>query len=84
MPRLYKKKINPRQYINYTERQISNTRVAINNGLSYKIVSVIHRVSVGTLYNKIKKLYPKKPGKPTVFSNMQELAIVQHAIAVAA
>ena len=33
---------------------------------------------------KLKNFIQKKPGKPTVFSNMQELAIVQRAIAAAA
>ena len=81
MVRSYKRKSPARRYAPYTKKNLDAAVQAVQNcDMTYKQAHVKYNVSVGTIYNHIKGKHLKKPGHPSVFTELEEQSFVDHLI----
>lgn len=80
MPRVHKRLLGSRQYINYTQEKLENALQAVVEGVcTIREASRRFGIPFGTLYNKYKGKHRSKPGRPTIFTKLEELAILKSA-----
>lgn len=80
MPRAHKRLLGSRPYMDYSSEKLEQAVEAVVEGtLSIREASKRFKIPFGTVYNKYKGKYGRKPGRPTVFTEQEELAILQSA-----
>lgn len=80
MPRDYKKKLGSRAYKSYNEEMLNKALEDVVEGRrTIRAASEAHKIPYGTLYNKYKGKFMKRPGAQTIFSESEEIAILKAA-----
>lgn len=80
MVRVYKRKIGTRSYKNYTEEQLNEAIQKVADGeLSMKAAAARYKIPFGTIHNKFHGKHIKNTGGQPIFSNAEEMAIINAA-----
>lgn len=80
MARKHKRIPGSRSYTDYLPETVEKALDQIANGsLSIRAASNEYKIPFGTLYNKFKGKHGRKPGRPPVFNQDEEQAILQAA-----
>lgn len=80
MVRSYKKKLGGRTYKNYTEKNIEDAlQRVVTDGWTLRRASREHRVPYGTLFNRYHGIHARKNGGQTIFSKIEEEALIKSA-----
>ncbi len=84
MARTWKRKPGSRVYGAYTSETLKAALDDIKSGhMSLTKASVHHKISKGTLFNKMKQKHMYSVGRPLVFSSEEEEAMIEHMTTVA-
>ena len=83
MPRKYQPKAGARKYGSCDSSKLQQARDKIAAGESQRSVCNQLGITRSTLQNKLKEKHQKKPGRPTILSEKEEIAIAEHLVATA-
>ena len=76
IPRTYIRGNNKRGYASYNEDDLSRAVEAVNSGMSLRCAAEQFNINPSTLHYKLKQpLGARKPGRPPVLSEMEEVVI---------
>lgn len=80
MVRHYQKKVGGRTYRNYTDATIEEAlQKIVDEQWSIRRAADTYKISFGTLYNRYNGLHIRSVGRPTLFSNEEELQFIESA-----
>lgn len=80
MPRKHKRLLGSRTYCDYTKETLEEALQRVVEGRStIREASREFKIPFGTLYNKYKGRHGGKPGRPTIFTTAEEVAILKAA-----
>ncbi|KAJ8966903.1 hypothetical protein NQ314_003237 [Rhamnusium bicolor] len=80
MPRKHKRLLGYRSYRNYSKEKLEEALGKVIDGtLSIREASRQFSIPFGTLYNRYKGIHGNNPGHPTIFTHVEEVAILKSA-----
>ncbi|KAE9543643.1 hypothetical protein AGLY_002039 [Aphis glycines] len=81
MARKYRKKIGARSYKNYSDEILDEALDRIANGeISILAASKAYKIFYGTLHNRFNGKHGNKSGRPTIFSEQEEMSFLTAAM----
>lgn len=79
MVRTYVSKPGKRPYRNYSDEDLNRAASCVQeNKMTFRQASEKFKIPVGTISNYLSGKHKKRPGHPTVFTQAEEFAFVQH------
>lgn len=79
MVRKYVRKPGKRAYRNYSDGDLKKAAQCVSEKkMTFREASKVFKISVGAISNYIGGKHKKRPGHPTVFTNSEEVAFVEH------
>ncbi|KAJ8937071.1 hypothetical protein NQ314_012043 [Rhamnusium bicolor] len=80
MPRKHKRLLESRSYRNYSKEKLEEALGKVIDGtLSIREASRQFSIPFGTLYNRYKGIHGNNPSHPTIFTHVEEVAILKSA-----
>lgn len=84
MPRNYVRKVGSRRYADYSDKSLQQCLDDIRSGKhSQTSASQASNIPRSTIKNKLKNVFNKKPGRPTVLLEAEEKSFVEHIFKMA-
>lgn len=84
MPRNYVRQVGSRRYVDYSNETLQKCLDDIRSGRHTQTsASQAYNIPRSTIKNKLKDVFNKKPGRPTVLSEDQEKAFEEHIFKMA-
>lgn len=84
MPRNYVRKVGSRRYADYSDKSLEQCLDDIRSGKhSHTSASQAYNIPKSTIKNKLKNVFSKTPGRPTVLLEAEEKSFVEHIFKMA-
>lgn len=83
MPSKYRRKPGSRRYVDYTDAELQEClNVVRSKAMPQREAAPKYNIPWSTIKNKLKDKFKNKPGRPTVFTELEESSFVAHITAL--